>query len=390
MNILKARKFKIWASGIVAVLVGTFLFPLLANGVMSAFVVLDVLPDFPVKPLSWVKAAPLESHINYPGPDGRQRVAYTYQAAGKEKKTVVALIHGATTRGAKDERLTTLAKSFAKEGIAVALPEIPGVIDLKISAGDTKEVVYAIKGIADAYPGYKVGVMAFSYAAVLSARAVDDPLLKDRVLFLGSFGGYYSAKSELKYLTTGYFDYKGKSFNQQPDAYARKVFYSNLADRLDNATDRTVLATVVNQLADEQFSAEQIETLYSDLGAQGRSLWALLSNKNADRFEDLYSKLPGSLKEMIKQMSLDTKPMEFKGRVLIAHGKGDHQMPYTESLKLYDSLKGANRAHIELLGFISHVDFKLPEISIGSLLDFYIPEVKNILSFVSDILWESK
>ena len=95
-----------------------------------------------------------------------------YRPAGQVRAAMV-LVPGAAVLGRDEPRLKALARTFARAGFAVLVPELPEVRRLKLSRADGDRVASAMRYLAGREQGVPLGVAAVSYAvapAIIAAR----------------------------------------------------------------------------------------------------------------------------------------------------------------------------------------------------------------------------
>ncbi|MBI5379215.1 MAG: hypothetical protein HZA23_03560, partial [Nitrospirae bacterium] len=158
-----------------------------------------------------------------PLPDGRQA-----------RRAGVLLLHGVVDTGKDDPRLIKLARTLARAGFAVWVPEIPSMKALKVQPEDVEEVTAAFRAL-EALEGVdrkRLGIIAFSYGAGPALIAASHLELRERVRFLLSFGGYFDLETVLVYTTTGYFEAGGQQYVLSPEEYGKWAFLRTNAELL--------------------------------------------------------------------------------------------------------------------------------------------------------------
>ncbi len=96
----------------------------------------------------------------------------------------------------------------------------------------------------------------------------------------------------------------------------------------------------------------RIATLEADLGAHGRAVLDLVTNRREDLVPALLAGLPTSARQALDRLSPLRVIDRVSGRLLIAHGMADDSIPFTESLRLADAAGG--RAHLAILRTVHH------------------------------------
>jgi hypothetical protein len=103
--------------------------------------------------------------VYYPSA-GRRYAADLYRVPGAGPRTGILLLPGITPAGKNDSRLVTLARTLARSGFTVLVPDIPGFRSFRLSSAD-------VRNITDAYAYFsrrpdqarsRTGICAISFA----------------------------------------------------------------------------------------------------------------------------------------------------------------------------------------------------------------------------------
>jgi hypothetical protein len=279
-----------------------------------------------------------------------------YLPAGKVAAAMV-LVPGAAVLGRDEPRLQALARTFARAGFAVLVPELPEVRQLTLSRGDGDRVASALRQMKEWQPDVPLGVAAISYAVAPAIIAALQDDLTSRVAFLVSVGGYHDITSAIRFITTGAFRPMGDSreFRREPNGYGRWAFLHANAGRLDDATDAGLLREVARRRFRD--ADADIGSLSAALGPQGRAVLALVDNRDPDAVTVLIGALPERVRREIDGLNLALYDLsKLRGHVILVHGQGDPLVPYSESQSLAASASGA-RVSLFLMDDIGHVEF---------------------------------
>src|SRR6186713_621445 len=101
-------------------------------------------------------------------------------------RAAMVLVPGAAVLGRDDPRLKALARTFARAGFVVLVPELPEVRRLALSRADGGRVASALRQLRQWQPGRPIGVAAVSYAVAPAIIAA----LQDDPAFIVGIGGY--------------------------------------------------------------------------------------------------------------------------------------------------------------------------------------------------------
>src|SRR5471032_2330864 len=193
-----------------------------------------------------------------------------YMPGGKVRAAMV-LVPGAAVLGRSEPRLQAFARTFARAGFAVLVPELPEVRQLRLSRGDADRIAAALRQLHMWQPTVPLGVAAISYAVAPTIIATLQDDLVAKVSFIAGVGGYRDAESVIRFVTTGVFRPMGspRECHIEPHAYGRWAFLLANAGRLDDPDDERLL----EQIARTRFRDPQADTarLASGLGPRGRA-----------------------------------------------------------------------------------------------------------------------
>jgi dienelactone hydrolase len=299
----------------------------------------DVTPPPAMYPTRWADG---EGDLYMPG--GRVRAA-------------MVLVPGAAMLGRDEPRLQAFARTFARAGFAVLVPELPEARQLRLSRGDADRVAAALRQLHTWQPTVKLGVAAISYAVAPAIIAALRDDVAPSVSFVVGVGGYRDTEQVIRFVTTGVFRPMGSPREKQvqPNAYGRWAFLLANAGRIDDADDERRL----EEIARLRFRDPGADTarLANGLGPRGRAVLALVDNRDPDAVRRLIADLPESVRREIDGLDLALYDLsKLRGRLILVHGRGDTMVPYSESQAL---AAAASNAHVSLflIDDIGHVEF---------------------------------
>ena len=279
------------------------------------------------------------------------------------------LVPGAAERGKDDPRLIALATSLARARFLVLVPDIESLRALTIGPEDTGRIADALRhlgGRDDVPKPDGLGLVAISYAAGPAILAALAPNLRARVGFVLTVGGYYDMEAVVTFFTTGKFRERSTVpwRYMTPNAYGKWVFLRANAGRLDSPRDRWLLAAMARRkLADLE---APLVDLAARLGPEGRSVHALLVNRDPEAVPALIAALPQGLRADMAALDLSRAELfHLEAELILLHGRDDAIIPYTGSLALAAAVP-RDRVTLCLVDNLSHV-----ELGTGGLLDAY-------------------
>ncbi len=274
----------------------------------------------------------------------------------------VALIPGALAAGKNDPRLIAFAAALARARFAVIVPDIPAIRNLRLRAGDARDIADTVAYLAGApeWAGRPIGVIAFSYAAGPALIAVLDPSIGAKVRFVVAVGPYYDSEAVLAFFTTGYYrdGLSGARRHIEPNAYGKWLFVAGNAELVADARDRAALLEIARRKLNNLDAG--VADLASRLGSEGRRIFEFVSNTDPDRAAALFTALPESMRAEVSALDLKRRDISsLQPRLIIVHGRDDAIIPYTESVAL-QAAAPKGRAELYLIEHLAHVNLGPP------------------------------
>jgi pimeloyl-ACP methyl ester carboxylesterase len=299
--------------------------------------------------------SPSRSTITYRLGD-RTSVADLYQP-NQPVGAGLVLVPGFTPEGKDDPRLVELALSLSRARFLVLVPDLKGTRELRIRLEDAPRIADAAAYLAQSGAlgaNRGVGVVAISYAVGLAILATMEQQAKDAIGFVVGVGGYYDTNAVVTFVTTG--RYRGPAdaewHTARPNPWAKWIFLASNVDMLADPDDRRLLSSIAERKIRD--SDARLDDLAARLGPEGRSLFDLLANEDAERVPELIAKLPSAVRRHMEKLSLRSYDLShLAGRLILIHGRADTMIPYTESQALAAAVPGTELFVID--GF-SHID----------------------------------
>lgn len=269
----------------------------------------------------------------------------------------LVLVPGAAVLGREEPRLRELARSLARAGFLVIVPELPGPRRLSLSRADAEVLAEVLRGANANRPWLPSGIAAVSYGVGPAIIAALEPDLASRIDFIVGIGGYHNTDSAIQFMVTGTFRRANDPllYRLPPNNYSRWVFLHANAGRLDDERDRDLLRALADRrLEDSTASSADIRAL---LSPQGLAVLDLLEATDPAQVPALIAALPETVRRDIDSLNLalyDLKPLN--ARLILVHGRDDPIIPFSES----EALAAAARpgaARLFLVERIGHVGF---------------------------------
>lgn len=281
------------------------------------------------------------------------------------------VLHGITVPGRAHPSLLRFARAVAASGATVLLPDVPPWRRLEIAPAATQTVIaQSVDFLAGAGRAHAVGLIGFSFGATQAVVAAADPALRDRVRAVVGFGAYCDLRRTLRAMLTGEHEWGGVHHRVEPDPYGRWIIASNFLTRIPAYAGMGAVAVGLRDLAaessrhrwfagDPQLVAVNAR-IRAGLAPDEQRLWDLLAAPHAgarvdaavaERFADQLAAAGIGAEPL-----LDPRPLlaGVRARVVLAHGRDDRLIPYTESLRLAAALPPEARASATITGLFAH------------------------------------
>jgi len=330
--------------------------------------------------------APRIRAVSYNGPNGPVTADLYLPQPGRPVPGIL-LNHGVVDTGKDDPRLRRFAEILCRSGFVVLVPDFKGMRSFRIAPSDVDEVQVAFENLIAmgkyTLPG-SCGLFGFSYGSGPTMIAASRPVIREKVRFIVSFGGYYDLKNVLSYIATGNFEFEGRRYFRKPQEYGKWVFLENNLDLIASAQDRLVLQRILRvKLRDEQASVEPFLPL---LGEEGRNTLALLSHSDPDQTESLVQRLPSEVRGAIETLSVAPALKRLKADLILAHGEDDDMIPYTETLRLAQAAPDPRRVYLQILKSYAHVDPGRQPLTVKDFFTHHLPEGWKLFGLIHQLM----
>lgn len=282
------------------------------------------------------------------------------------------VLHGITRRGRAHAQLARFTRAVVSTGAVAIVPEVPEWRALSLSPELAVPTLRAgVAGLRDS--GWArdapVGVIGFSFGAPHAVAATAHPELRDELAGAVSFGGYADLGRTVRFLMTGAHEWNGRTYRLTPDPYGRWIIAANYLTSVDEHRDAHDVARALRALA-EHAGDMGVPSLDPRLDCRKAELRASLADDLVPLF-DLFA--PGSavppdprrgaeMSEALVTVARRENPeMEPAGAlarvehpVHLLHGRHDHLIPFSESLRMRNALSAASAAHVTITRLFGH------------------------------------
>lgn len=319
----------------IVVIVIIFLPPVALRVKSIAVTINLIVPDGVWRPYELFTKKPLREEHRFVSTSGRDLVLQTHIPARRGHTAPAMIIYTPLIgEGINDNRLTNLADTFAQAGFVVAIPW-RSTEHLVVGPKDTQDIVSTIQflkenkelNISD------VGLFGISYGNGPVIAAAADDAVKEDISFVVSFAGYYETDNLLGFIDTGTFEYGDIRGTLVPDPYTYEVL-GNTLTFYDTTTN-----TLLNDPAYKKFRDELSPAQY-------------VSGLDIDFY--------------------------------IIHSIGDTTIPYTESLRLADSVDARVPGHFSLNSTFEHGKYK--DLTLTNIRKHYLPSFFDFYRIILDLM----
>jgi pimeloyl-ACP methyl ester carboxylesterase len=282
------------------------------------------------------------------------------------------VLHGITRRGRAHAQLARFTRAVVSTGAVAIVPEVPEWQALSLSPRWAVPSVKAgIAGLRDS--GWArdapVGIIGFSFGAPHAVAATAHPDLHEDVAGSVSFGGYCDLARTVRFLMTGTHEWREHRYRLTPDPYGRWIIGANYLTSVEQFKEAGDVARALGVLA-AHAGDSGIPSLDPRLDARKAELRASLAEEHLPLF-DLFA--PGSailpdlgrgaeIAEALVEATRRADPEMEPGSALagvrhpvhLLHGRRDHLIPFSESLRLRDSLPPETESRTTITRLFSH------------------------------------
>ena len=294
--------------------------------------------------------------------------ATLYRTRARRPGPAWVVLHGMTVPGREHPSLIRFARALAASGATVLLPDVPAWRRLEIAPQAAQQTIAQATDFLAGEGG--VGLIGFSFGATQAVIAAARSDLRDRVRAVVGFGAYCDLRRTLIAMMTGEHEWNGVTYRLDPDPYGRWVIAANYLARIPAYSAMTRVADGLRELATESsrhrwFAGDPRlvavnSRIRAGLDPEEHGVWDLLASPSAGgRVER------SAAEEFAEQLAaagigaeplLDPRPTlpAVRARVVLAHGRDDRLVPFTESLRLAAELPPTARASATITRLFEH------------------------------------
>jgi len=282
------------------------------------------------------------------------------------------VLPGITRPGRKHPTLVRFVRALAASGGLVMVPEVPDWRELLLAPAKGQETlrraVLALAGREDSAPG-RLGVMGFSFGGPQALLAGADPDLIPHLSVAASFGGYCDIERTFRFLFTGEHDWKGEVYHAQPDPYGRWVVGGNFLPQAEGFEGTEPVAeallTLAREAGDLQVASWEAihdarkKELEDSLPASLREVFRAFAPMAGEEIpaQMIQALVPALARAALRDSPLWDLPSRLSGvriPVHLIHGRQDRLIPFSETLRLAETIPPETGVDVSLTRLFSH------------------------------------
>jgi dienelactone hydrolase len=283
------------------------------------------------------------------------------------------VLHGLTVYGRQHPSLLRFARALCVAGSVAIIPEIEEWTRLRIRTTAVIDAVAAaaehLEQVPQAEPG-RAGLVGFSFGATQGLVAACTEPAASRLRSVVGFGGYCELHRLADFMATGEHEWKGQRESMDPDPYARWIVAGNYLTLIPGMERFQKVAEGALRLAEEAGRGglykpdEYIEPFKADLRAglsiEERSVWDLVAPPVGQLPADQQAaqELAAQLADAAIAIDplVDPRPVLPNLRIpaVLAHGRADRLIPYTETLRLGEALPSRLNSSVTVTSLFAH------------------------------------
>jgi hypothetical protein len=282
-----------------------------------------------------------------------QLPATLYRPRGQDPLPGWVVLHGLTHTGREHPALVRFVEAIAAAGNIVFVPEIPEWRDLRVAPAITHETIRAAVRALHDRPDVvadRVGLFGFSFGATQSLIAAADPAVSGLLRAIAAWGGYHDVRALFRFGILGEHELDGRTWRVRPDPYGAWIMSGNYLTQIPGHEGDAHIAAAARELALEAGRRRRFagDPIYDETKTRLR---ARLDPRDYPLF-DLIAPMahtPAPDPEWARDMSqrlaeaalradplMDPQPFlpGLGVQTLLAHGRTDRLIPFTESIRL--------------------------------------------------------
>jgi acetyl esterase/lipase len=313
---------------------------------------------------------------------GRELRASVYRPGSLRRRAPAWIVlHGLTYHGPRHPGLQRFASALAASGHVVFIPEIREWSRLLVAPLLTLPTILAAADAVaarDDVDAERIGVFGFSFGATHAIAAAGDVHVAQGIRAITAWGGYAEVARLVEFGLTGEFELDGVRRSMTPDPYGRWIVAANYLTDVPGYGDMGRVTDALLQLATEAgrsgvFAGDPMHEplkreLAAGLDARERrvyELFAPVGPHNLEAARAFTGVLAATIVAKDPLMEPGPRLQAVRIPVLLAHGRDDRLIPYTESLLLKRRIPKPMVAGCTITDLFAHSGGREPGLGLG-------------------------
>ena len=284
----------------------------------------------------------------------------------------VLFMNGATPDGRAHPGVRRFARSLARSGYAVYVPDLPGIAVGELSPQTLKAAVEcALEAIDDRRTrDGRVGLVGVSIGGTLALLVAATPELAPRTSVVAAVAPFTDLERVMMLATTGVYPGTDRSETYAVPPSLLLGLARSLIAALTQTPDVRALGSIVARLDPAAPDPLRLlrETPYRPLGDAAARTLELLLNRDSSRFAELYAALPADLRNAVRSLSPLRSAARLTAPIEIATAPRDKYFPLAESLALQ---RAAANVRITVTPALAHATPRITLKDVGALLQLH-------------------
>jgi pimeloyl-ACP methyl ester carboxylesterase len=283
-------------------------------------------------------------------------------------------MNGATPDGRAHPIVLRLSAALARTGRRVFIPDLPGIAGGELSPATLAAAVSFADAAADLdeTAHERVALAGVSIGASLALLTAADPKVADRVSAVAGVAPYSDLAKVMLLATTGTYRDQGKLVPYSVPPYLVVGLARSLAAMLPTPAT-AALCNELRGLDPASATARDFrEDAFRDAGDAAVTLFDLLSNRDAARFDDLYAALPAQIRSTAQDLSPLHVASRLRAPVELATAPRDRYFPVAESRAL---VAASSHIRLTVTSLLAHATPRLSPrylAELGQLNGFFV------------------
>lgn len=284
-------------------------------------------------------------------------------------------MNGATPDGRAHPIVLRLSAALARTGRRVFIPDLPGIAGGELSPATLAAAVSfadAAANLEETAHG-RVALAGVSIGASLALLTAADPKVADRVSAVAGVAPYSDLAKVMLLATTGTYRDQGKLVPYSVPPYLVVGLARSLAAMLPPTAAAAALCNELRSLDPASATARDFrEDAFRDAGDAAVTLFDLLSNRDAARFDDLYAALPAQIRSTAQDLSPLHVASRLQAPVELATAPRDRYFPVAESRAL---VAASSHIRLTVTSLLAHATPRLSPrylAELGQLNGFFV------------------